>query len=315
MTDAIATALDRRRLSRRVTLWRALAFLAIAAALIAALWAFGAFRGLAAGPYIARVPITGVITQDRDLMNLLDRLRRDPNVAGVVLAVDSPGGTAVGGEAIYGAVRELAVAKPTVASVGGLAASAGYMIAAGADHIVARNASIVGSIGVIVQLPQVGGLLDKVGVDVFTVKSGSVKGEPSTFAKEADPEAVAMMQRMVDSSFQWFVDLVAERRPLNRTETLRLADGSVFSGRQALPLRLVDEIGGEDEAVAWLVRERGVAPNLSLRERKPAEDGLSGLLGFGSRDSGMAVADAVRQEIRRLAPGVFLDGLVSIWQG
>ena len=314
MSDAAASILDRRRMSKRVRLWRALAFIAIAAALIATLWALDAFRGIAGGPHIARVAISGVVTEDRDLVKLLGRLSEDDAVRGVVLSIDTPGGTAVGGEAIYTAVRELAAKKPVAASVGTLAASAGYMIAAGTDHIVARNTSIVGSIGVIVQVPQAEELLEKIGVEVLEVKSAPLKGEPSAF-DATPPAAREMLQRMVDSSYGYFVDLVAERRPLSRGETLRLADGSVFSGQQALDLKLVDEIGGEDEAVAWLVRERDVPANLDLRDR--GTDGPS-LTGAFSRWSspGDAGARAILDEMKRLAPrGLFLDGIIAVWQG
>ena len=313
----IEATLQRRTMARRVTFWRAFAFLALAAALIAALWALGAFRGLALGPHIARVAISGAVTEDRELIDLMRKLGRDPRVAGVVLSVDSPGGTAVGGEAIYMAVRDLAAKKPVVTSVGTLAASAGYMIAAGSDHIVARNTSIIGSIGVIIQLPNADKLLETIGVDVVSVKSTPLKGEPSAF-DPVQPEAKEMLQRLVNSSYGWFVDLVAERRPLSRAETLRLADGSVYSGLQALDLKLVDAIGGEDEAIAWMVAERGVAPNLKLRDHKASEGGLAGAFTawFTPRDVGADAAHAVMKEIKELAPrGLFLDGLVSVWQG
>ena len=307
--------LNRRAMSKRVRLWRALAFLALAAALVAMLWALGAFRGIAGGAHIARVSISGVVTEDRSLVKLLGKLADDPSVAGVVLSVDSPGGTAVGGEAIYTAIRELAAKKPVATSVGTMAASAGYMIAVGSDHIVARNTSIVGSIGVIVQMPQAGGLLEKVGVDVFTVKSAPLKGEPSAFSKEPDPAARAMLQRLVDSSYGYFVDLVADRRPLSREETLELADGSVFSGAQALKLELVDAIGGEDEAVAWMVRERDVTPNLDLRDRRAGENGFAGAFAAWTAPRG-SLSETMLGELKRLAPrGLFLDGIVAIWQG
>ena len=318
MTTAAEATIDRRSLSKRIRLWRALAFLALAAALIAALWAFGAFRGIALGPHIARVPISGVVTEDRKLLALLEKLGDEANVRGVVLSIDSPGGTAVGGEAIYKAVRELAAKKPVVTQVGTLAASAGYMIAAGSDHIVARNTSIVGSIGVIVQFPQAGGLLDKLGVEVEEVKSAPLKGEPSAF-DATPPAARAMLQRMVDSSYGWFVDLVAERRPLSRTETLAVADGSVFSGLQALDLKLIDAIGGEDEAVAWLVRERGVAPNLKLKTRTTSGGGspLAFARGGGTvLDLDGAVGETLERAVKRVTgEGLFLDGVLALWTG
>jgi protease-4 len=127
---------------------------------------------------IARVRIEGTITENEDLLKRLKRIGEAAHVKGVILTVDSPGGTTAGGEAIYEAVRELAAKKPVVAQVGTLAASAGYMIASAADHIVARQSSIVGSIGVLVQFPDVTGLMEMVGVKVEGVKSSPLKAAP-----------------------------------------------------------------------------------------------------------------------------------------
>ncbi len=138
-----------------------------------------------------------------------------------------------------------------VAQVGTLAASAGYMIASATDHIVARKSSIVGSIGVLVQFPNVSGLMDKIGVTLDEIKSSPLKAEPSPFNPTTEPER-AMMRSMIMDSYDWFVGLVDERRPLDRQQVLALADGSVFTGRQALQRKLIDEVGGELEAVKWL---------------------------------------------------------------
>ena len=316
----LESVVHRRRLRRKLTFWRLLTFVALAGALLALLWAGGAFRsgvgGLAAAtPHIARVTIAGVITEDRKLIELMDKVGESEAVKGVILRIDSPGGTSVGGEAIYAAVRKLAAKKPVATSVGTLAASAGYMIAAGSDHIVARNTSIVGSIGVIVQVPQVAGLLDKLGVEVREIKSAPLKAEPSPF-NATTPQEVAMIQRMIDSSFAWFVDLVAERRPLSRAEVLRVADGSVFSGLQAKELRLIDAIGGEEVAQAWLTSEKGLDADLEVRDWKVAgSDGLFGLTTLAQR---LAGAERLADEwgtMRKILPErLFLDGMISFWQ-
>ena len=319
----LESVIHRRRLRRKLTVWRLVAFAALAAALIALLWAGGAFRGgvgglAAATPHIARVTISGVITEDRKLISLLERIGESDAVQGVILRVDSPGGTAVGGEAIYEAVRKLAAKKPVTASVSTLAASAGYMVAAGTDHIVARNTSIVGSIGVIVQVPQVAGLLDKIGVEVREIKSAPLKAEPSPF-NETTPAEEAMIRRMVNSSYGWFVDLVTERRPLSRAEVLRVADGSVFSGMQALDLKLVDALGGEEVAQAWLTAERNLDGDLDVRDWKVQRGGGPFGLGawgdLGERlGAGSALAEELRA-VRKLVPErLFLDGMIAIWQ-
>lgn len=307
--------IDRRRLRRKLTFWRVAAIAVAALAVIGIAWAVGGGMGGASTgvDHIAKVKIDGTITEDEELLERLERIRKSSSVKGVILSIDSPGGTTAGGEAIFDAVRKLAAEKPVVAQVGTLAASAGYMIASATDHIVARKSSIVGSIGVLVQFPDLTGLMDKVGVKLEEVKSSPLKAEPSPFNPTTDEER-AMMRAMIMDSYDWFVGLVDERRPLSRAEVLAVADGSVFTGRQALEKKLVDSLGGEAEAVAWL-GTKGVAATLDVVEWKAkSEGGLFGLpAAFGiARLFGV---DGGERELIRALGGerIFLDGLVSVW--
>jgi protease IV len=237
--------IDRRRLRRKLTFWRIAALGIVAVGLAsAAAWTMRDGLGGLAADHIAKVRIEGTITEDDELLERLEKIRKAPAVKGVILAVDSPGGTTAGGEAIFDAVRLLAAEKPVVAQVGTLAASAGYMIASATDHIVARKSSIIGSIGVLVQFPDVTGLMEKVGIKLEEVKSSPLKAEPSPFNATTEPER-AMLRAMILDSYDWFKGLVAERRPLSAAEVALLADGSVFTGRQALKNKLVDELGAE----------------------------------------------------------------------
>lgn len=307
MTLAAEDFAERRRLRRSRRFWRVLAILAIVAALLALAWRVADEGSSTAAPHIARVDIEGVIAGDDRLLSMLDEIRERDSVEAVVLHVDSPGGTAVGGEATYAALRELAAEKPLVAQVSTLAASAGYMVAVAADHIVARNTSIVGSIGVIVQVPNVDELLERVGVDVVAIKSAPLKAEPSPF-DPIEPDEVAMMQRMVNDSYEWFVALVAERRPFDEASARALADGSVFSGRQALENGLVDSLGGQ-EAVEAALAARDIDPELPVIRYEPRreDEGLAGLL--LSTVPGVAAAG---ERLKRALP---LDGMVALWQG
>lgn len=308
--------IERRSLRRKLTFWRVAAFAVAALAIIlGSVWLLagdGSNRGVA---HIAKIKIEGTITEDEELLERLDKVRQSASVMGVILSIDSPGGTTAGGEAIYEEIRRLAAAKPTVAQVGTLAASAGYMIATASDHIVARQSSIVGSIGVLVQFPNVSGLMDKLGVTWDEIKSSPLKAEPSPFNPTTEPER-AMMRSMIMDSYEWFVGLVDERRPLTRPEVLALADGSVFTGRQALQRKLVDELGGEREAIAWL-NGKGVADNLKVVEWKPvnrsggwfglgSDSRIAALLGLGDGGAGLLAELG--------ADRMFLDGLVSVWQ-
>lgn len=312
--------IDRRRLRAKLGFWRLLA-LALLALGVAAypLWMTisGADGIQVARETIARVEISGLITQDRDLLALLEDLGEEAGVRGVVVAINSPGGTTTGGETLYQAVRDLAAVKPVAVQIETLGASAGYMVASAADHIVAHQSSIVGSIGVIFQYVDASGLLGRVGVDVNAVRSSPLKAEPSPFAP-APPEALEMIGRLVASSYDWFVDLVAERRGFTPGEARALADGSIFTGIQSLDNGLVDALGGEAEVRRWLEEERDVPPGLDIVEREPDRDTgpfsflrggramLFSLVGLDPQAS--SLADALRRETGHL------DGLLSLWQ-
>ena len=307
--------IDRRRLRRKLTFWRIAALGLVALALAgAAAWTMRDAIGGLSADHIAKVRIEGTITEDEELLERLEDIRKAPTVKGVILAVDSPGGTTAGGEAIFDAVRQLAAEKPVVAQVGTLAASAGYMIASASDHIVARKSSIVGSIGVLVQFPDVTGLMDKLGIKLEEVKSSPLKAEPSPFNATTEPER-AMLRAMILDSYEWFKGLVAERRPLTPAEVALLADGSVFTGRQALERKLVDELGGEDAAVAWLA-SKGVDGKLKVIEWK--EDDSGGLFHLARAMASVARMLGFPEEAAGLlretgAERLFLDGLVSVW--
>jgi protease IV len=310
--DAI---IDRRRLRRKLTFWRVAAIgIAALAILTAALMQRTGFGKGIAAPHIAKVRVEGTIVEDEDLLERLKDIAENDAVKGVIVSIDSPGGTTAGGEAIFEAVRKISEKKPVVAQVGTLAASAGYMIASATDHIVARQSSIVGSIGVIVQYPNVAELLARLGVSFEDIKSSPLKAEPSPFNTTTEPER-AMIGRMVSDSYNWFVDLVDQRRPLDRTQVLALADGSVFTGRQGLANKLVDELGGEEIALKWL-EGKNIGTDLDVIEWKPRENG--GWLSLGAGAALIGEFLGLSGETRRLAEAIqnqplFLDGLVSVW--
>lgn len=306
---------DRRRLRRSLSKWRIIAIVAGALALLALLWrTSGDAAPATAAPHIARVDIAGVIGNDEDLLAMLDTIAERDTVEAVIVHIDSPGGTAVGGEAHYFALRKIAEAKPLVAQVETLAASAGYMIAAAADHIVARNTSIVGSIGVIVTAPNVSELLDRVGVEVREIKSTPLKAEPSPF-NEVEPQDVAMMRAMVLDSYEWFATLVAERRGYEPDALATVADGSVFSGRQSLENGLVDAIGGEEAVMAHLA-SRDIDTDLPvIRYEPPSEESFLGSL-LGRAGGGFLSAIGLHDTLERASIRVVpLDGMLALWQG
>ncbi len=308
--------IDRRRLRRKLSFWRVVALVGLALAVVLAALASGWRPGAGLGPTIARVEISGLITEDREMLDLLEDLREDASVKAVIVKVNSPGGTTVGGETLFHAVRRLAEAKPVAAEVGQLAASAGYMVAMATDRVVAHHSSIVGSIGVLFQYVDASVLLGRIGVDVAAVKSSPLKAEPSPF-DPAPPEAREMIGRLVNSSYDWFKRLVTERRGFTQAETDALADGSVFSGEQGLQNRLVDALGGEAEVRRWFEEERGVQKGLEIVEREPRREGSWGL-GGAARAAATSLLgfDPAASELGRAVAGAagHLDGMVSLWQ-
>jgi len=306
--------IDRRRLRRKLGFWRAAAIIIVVAVIAVAVYA--AMPGGRGADHIARIEISGVITDDAKLVGLIEDAAASPRVKAIVVSVNTPGGTTYGGEQLRKTLVKARESKPVVADVRTLAASAGYIIAASTDHIVAGETSIVGSIGVIFQYPQVGELMDKIGVRMNEIKSSPLKAEPSPF-HPASPEAEEMIRSMVLDSYDWFVDLVAKERKMDRGRALSLSDGSIFTGRQALENGLVDAIGGEMEIRTYL-KERGIDETLEMVEWKPRREETEGLLPLLVGKAVEQVAGtpvSLSEEIRRVGGGkLFLDGLVSLWQ-
>lgn len=313
--DQMAIA-DRRKLRRKLSFWRILSLLVIIGLGFALYRMTAADNGGTAVPHVAHVKITGMIQDDAELLERLDRIAQSDNVKALVVSIASPGGTTYGGERIFKAIRAVAEKKPVVSDIRTLAASAGYMIAAAGDTIIAGESSITGSIGVIFQYPQVAEMMDKLGVSLEEIKSAPLKAEPSPFHPPSE-EARTMIRAMVMDSYAWFVDLVAERRNLPREEVLRLADGSIFTGRQALEVKLIDTLGGNDEIRAYL-ETHDVGKDLPLVEWKDGSRSsswwLAGAMAEFFRLSGLA--DIITPASLRPWAGekLFLDGLVSVWQ-
>src|ERR1700732_3041193 len=311
---------DRRRIRRKLTFWRVVAALIAIAAIIAvgAVAAPGGRGALMTSGSIARVNIEGLIRSDQNRVEALERLEKS-QAAAVVVHINSPGGTTAGSEQLYDALVRLKAKKPLVVVVEGLAASGGYITAIAADHIVAQQSSLVGSIGVLFQFPNFSELLKTVGVKVEEVKSSPLKAAPNGF-EPTSPEARAALDSLVKDSYAWFRGLVKERRGMDDGLLEKVADGRVFTGRQAVELKLVDQLGDEKTAVTWLVTQKGVKADLPVRDYKlaPRFGDLTFLrtaasitldaLGFGAIARRVEQA-GVAQAVDRLG----LDGVVGVW--
>jgi protease-4 len=316
------TIVDRRRLRRKLTFWRVvtivLAIVAVVAVAFRVTQTDTTILSEGTGSYIARVAIRGVIRNDQDRTEALDRLAKSQARA-VIVHIDSPGGTAAGAEQLHDSLRAVAAKKPTVVVVDGLAASGGYIAALAADHVVARSASVVGSIGVVFQYPNFVDLLNTIGVKVEAVKSSPLKAAPSSF-EPTSPEARAAIEALVKDTYGWFRSLVRDRRALDEATLERVADGRVFTGRQAVELKLVDQLGGEDTALAWLAKEKNIDPKWPVRDwrlRRRFSDldfihlataGVLDAIGLGTLARRIEDSAAL-QAIEKLN----LDGLLALW--
>ncbi|AWM88705.1 signal peptide peptidase SppA [Microvirga sp. 17 mud 1-3] len=312
--DAEAIA-DRRRLRRKISFWRVVGVLALIAAIVAMGYSASDRFGFGAGAQIARISVNGLITGNQRLADLMERVGESAAVSGVVVSINSPGGTTTGSEEIFRNIRRLAEKKPVVAFVDGTAASGAYITAMATDHIVARETALVGSIGVLFQYPDVSGLLDHVGVKVEAIKSAPLKAEPNPFTPTS-PEARAAIMQVVNDTYDWFKRLVRERRHMNDAELATVSTGQVFSGHQGVALKLVDAVGTERDAIAWLEREKGVRRNLPVRDWKPRGDRDLSIFALAAAGADLAGLENLAGALRRSADGMAaarLDGLLALW--
>jgi protease-4 len=313
--DAIV---DRRRMRRKLTFWRVSAI--VVAVLAVAGLAFALIPGnhlFPPGAYIARIKVQGLIRENRDRVEALDKLGISRAKA-VIVHIDSPGGTTAGSQQLYDSLRTLQAKKPMVVVVDGLAASGAYIAALSSDHIIAHDTSLVGSIGVLFQYPNFFEALKTLGIKVESIKSSPLKAAPSGF-EPTSAEARAAVEAVVLDSYAWFKSLVKDRRRMNDVQLAAVDDGRVFTGRQGVGLKLVDGLGNEKTALAWLAKEKNVPANTPVRDvsLRPRFGELSFLhvaawtfqaVGFSALARRIEDWGAV-QAVERLN----LDGLLALW--
>ena len=302
------------KLRRRLTFWRVVAVLAIVGLLWTLLGRGAGVNGVPGldGEHVARIRIDGFITGSQRQLDLIESLRRNERVKAVIVRINSPGGGTAGSEAIYRALRRVAEKKPVVTVMDSVAASGGYMVALAGERVFASGSTITGSIGVIVQWPEFYDLMGKVGVRMRVVRSGPLKALPNGFEPTPE-EAKRVMADLVRDSYDWFVQLVAKRRGLDEVTARKLADGRIYSGRQALKAGLVDELGDEWAARRWLEKKHQIAFSTPVVEHRPKRPLLQqlGLPGSLARMLGLSATDAAT---RRLLDNLGrVDGLLSVW--
>lgn len=295
------TLLDRLYLKAQITRWRILAVLFAVLAFIAAVERFTPNYSPMEKDFVARVTLDGFVGDDQKFYELIDDVAQNNKAKAVIVWLNTPGGSAVAGEETYLRLRALAEKKPVVAVMRSIAASAGYMVALGADHIIAREGTITGSIGVIIESAEVTELAKKLGIEPISIKSSPLKASPSPFEK-ATPEAKAVLRDVIMDFYNRFVDMVAERRQLPRDKVLALADGRVYSGKRAFDSKLVDQLGGEREALVWLEEKRNIKAGLEIKDVEIEQE--HGFL--------QSLTESVAGKFFQ-SSSLGLDGLKAIW--
>ena len=317
MADLMADhIIDRTRMRRKLSFWRVVSVLAVIAAIGAIGWQVGGSGAAPSDRHVARLSLSGLITGDRETLRLIESIAKS-QAAAVVVNIESPGGTTTGAEKVYDELRRLSEKKPVVAVINNTGASGAYIAALGADRIVAHGNSLVGSIGVLFQYPNVSRALDTLGVKMEEIKSSPLKASPNPF-ENTSPEARAALASLVTDSYDWFRNLVRDRRKLSEEELKVVADGRVFTGRQALGVKLVDQLGTERDAIAWLEAEKNIGRNLPVRDwRRPSTTGRWGIFSLSNvaEIAGFPMLGAVLRQAEAKADAGSLDGLLAVWHG
>ncbi|MEG8230466.1 signal peptide peptidase SppA [Candidatus Rickettsia tasmanensis] len=268
MSITLDYLIERRQIKSRLLIWKLVAIILIAIVFLLVGKDFAPKEVLPINSnedYIASVLIDGIILEDEKRDKKLKKIIDDSHIKALIVNVNSPGGTVVGSEKIYNILRKISAKKPVVIVMGTMAASGGYLISLGGDYIISHNGTITGSIGVILQTAEVTELAQKLGIKFNNFKSGELKAVPNPTEKLTEAVRVTIMENIEDT-YNFFLELVSERRNLPIEEVKKLADGRVYSGRQALKLKLVDAIGSEDTALKWLQEVQKINVNLLVKD-------------------------------------------------
>lgn len=255
--------IDRNRLKASAAFWRNGAILLLV--MFALYMVSGGKNSVAGQDYIAKLSIEGEIMEDQRREKVIENLTENSKVKAVIVQIDSPGGSAFGGESLYNALKKLSDKKPIVSVITGMATSGGYMAAISGEYIVAGKTSLTGSIGALMLTGEISELAKKLGVNFIVAKSGDLKAEP-LFTHPLTPQAKQSMQEIVDDTAQVFMQMVGASRKMSLAQVKLLADGRVYTGNQAIKVGLIDEIGGQQEAVNWLVEKKGLSKDLEVKE-------------------------------------------------
>ncbi len=258
--------LERKKLKSSLLNWRVVALIFLTLLLCCYYKQTKTQDNIPKEDFIARIRIYGQIFEDDARIDSIKKLLKHENIKAFVLHIDSPGGSFVGGESLYIALRKLSSQKPMVTVIGGMAASGGYMVALASDHIIAYKGSITGSVGVILESFEVTELLKAVGVQPMSFKSSPFKAMPN-FIEKMTPETTKAIQELTNDLHESFISMVSDRRKEIPKEQLEIiCNGRAYSGTQALQNKLIDEIGDEESALNWLQKQKEIDEKLEIKD-------------------------------------------------
>lgn len=295
---------------RRLFFWRTISFITVA---IIVYLLFENQEKSSSNDYIANYNISGLLISADEIIEDLEELKSNNKVNSIIISVDSPGGTTVSAEEIYLKLKEVSLVKPTAIVMRNIATSGAYLLSLGGDVIFSRENTITGSIGVLLQWARVDEALSKLGIEVNEVKSGKLKAEPDFFG-EIDEEAQQVTKEIIDETFEWFIRIVKVERALNPSEIYTISDGRIFTGRQAIELNLVDEIGDKNDAKIWLVENKEIDSNSPIidygKSKKPSfiELSLANIMDYFN------ISTPYTGRIRSNLSLVNNGGLQSVWE-
>lgn len=250
MAKTLNPFIERKAILKKLTMWR------LCAIIFFLLLAFKVIlpqnSSILQNDYIAQIWIEGFISDDYDLKKSIEEINNDHRAKALIININSPGGTFVGGEKFYKLLRKISINKPTVAILGDQATSAAYLLALGTDHIIAHQGTLTGSVGVILQSFEINDLAKKIGITPIILKSSALKATPHP-AEKLTKQGELYLQDLVNTSQEVFINIVKERRSgIEENQLLDINKGKVYTGVMAKNNHLIDELGDIDNAIAWL---------------------------------------------------------------
>ena len=221
--------------------------------------------------FIAKINIEGIIQDRTDIIKQINSLKSDNNVKGLLTIINSPGGTYVGSKELYDSIQTIAEKIPTAVYMKEMATSGGYLASLSSDKIFGNSGSITGSIGVILQSADISNLLGKIGVSPIIIKSGKLKAVPNP-VEQIDEEKLNYLKEIIEKMQKEFLMIVKKNRNVSESVLSLVSDGRILTGREAKNLKLIDDIGNEDDALNWLKNEAKVDDKIKIKELSPEND-------------------------------------------